>query len=108
MNSDMCNNDINIPEEDLIIELSDTFKVFSDSSRIKILYTLIQDELCVCHIAEKVNMSQSAVSHQLRILKASRLVKPRKEGKTVYYSLDDDHVEKILNVVLEHVKEEEV
>ena len=93
MNSDKCNNNINIPEEDMIIEISDT---------------LIQDELCVCHIAEKVNMSQSAVSHQLRILKASRLVKPRKEGKTVYYSLDDDHVEKILNVVLEHVKEEEV
>lgn len=108
MNSDKCNNNINIPEEDMIIELSDTFKVFSDSSRIKILYTLIQDELCVCHIAEKINMSQSAVSHQLRILKASRLVKPRKDGKTVYYSLDDDHVEKILNVVLEHVKEEEV
>ena len=108
MEKDKCKEDIKMPKEEIIFELSDTFKVFSDSSRIKIMYALIDGELCVCHIAEKINMSQSAVSHQLRILKNSRLVKARKEGKIVYYSLDDDHVEKILNVVLEHIKEESI
>ncbi len=106
MCNDKCNNNIVIPTDDMIIELADTFKVFSDSSRIKILYSMINQEMCVRHISQKVNMSQSAVSHQLKTLKQARLIKYRKEGKEVYYSLDDEHIEKILNVVIDHIKEE--
>ena len=91
---------IDIPTEDMIIELADIFKLFADSSRIKILYTMIGEKLCVCDIAEKVTMTHSAVSHQLKTLKQARLVKSEKRGKEVYYSLDDEHIEKILNVVL--------
>lgn len=103
---DKCKKDIYIPSDNMIIELADTFKVFSDSSRIKILYSMIENEMCVQHIADKVNMTQSAVSHQLKNLKQARLVKARKDGKIVYYSLDDEHIEKILNVVIDHIKEE--
>ena len=104
--NDKLNKKVNIPSEDLVIELADTFKLFSDSSRIKIMYTMMNEEKAVQHIADEVSMSQSAVSHQLKTLKQARLVKARKEGKTVYYSLDDEHIEKILAVVVEHVKEE--
>ncbi len=105
---DKCNlqNDNIIKDLGLILELSDTFKVFADPTRISILYSLMDGELCVCHIADKISMTQSAVSHQLKILRSARLIKARKEGKVVYYSLDDEHIEKILNVVMEHVKEE--
>ena len=91
--------------EEIITELERTFKIFGDSTRIKILYTMFEKELCVQDIAGKINMTQSAVSHQLSILKGARLVKSRKDGKIVYYSLDDDHVKKILDVGVEHVSE---
>lgn len=91
--------------EEIINELARTFKIFGDVTRIKILYTMFNEELCVQDIAKKIDMTQSAVSHQLSILKAARLVKSRKEGKIVYYSLDDEHVKKILDVGEEHVQE---
>ncbi len=91
--------------EDKIIDLAELFKIFGDSTRIKIINVLIDGELCVNDISEKINVSQSAVSHQLRILKSSKLVKYRKEGQTTYYSLDDDHVEKIFRIGCEHLEE---
>ena len=105
MKEDKCKKDINIPSDDMIIELADTFKVFSDSSRIKILYSMMETEMCVKHLADKVNMTHSAVSHQLKTLKQARLIKSRKEVKEVYYSLDDEHIEKILSLVTSHIKE---
>lgn len=95
----------NIPEDEVLFELSEFFKVFADSTRIKILEALVISEMCVCDIASILNVSQSAVSHQLRILKSSRLVKSRKEGKVVYYSLNDEHVKSILNLGLIHLSE---
>ena len=92
-------------EEDTIIDIAELFKVFADSTRIKILYALSNKELCVCDLWQGLGLTQSAVSHQLRILKQMRLVKYRKEGKTIYYSLDDDHIQSILNGGLEHVME---
>ena len=86
-------------------DLSELFRVFGDSTRIKILYVLFESELCVCDIARLLNLTQSAVSHQLRILKASNLVRFRREGKTVFYSLDDDHVRSVLALGMEHVLE---
>lgn len=91
-------------EEREIIALSELFKTICDSTRIKILYALSLGELCVCDIANLIEMSQSAVSHQLRVLRNSRLVKYRKEGKSVYYSLNDQHVVNLFNQGLEHVK----
>lgn len=91
--------------EEIITELERTFKIFGDSTRIKILYTMFDREFCVQDIADRIGMTQSAVSHQLSILKGARLVKPRKNGKIVYYSLDDDHVKKILDVGVDHVSE---
>ena len=79
--------------------------MFADSTRIKILYALFEAELCVCDIAQLLGLTQSAVSHQLRVLKAGRLVKPRKDGKTVFYSLADDHVLHILDQGMEHILE---
>lgn len=93
------------PSDDFIIDLAELFKVFGDSTRIKIITALLKKELCVCDIAAIINSSQSAVSHQLRILKQSKLVKHRKEGKIVYYSLDDDHVKEILIKGSEHIEE---
>lgn len=94
-------------EDDVsLLKLADLFKAFSDSTRIKILRALSISELCVCDIAAVAGISQSAVSHQLRFLRMSRLVKYRKDGKMVYYSLDDDHVRKLIDQGLEHVKEE--
>jgi len=92
------------PEEDLY-DLAELFKVFGDSTRIRILYALFEAELCVCDIAQLLGLTQSAVSHQLRVLKGAKLVKPRKEGKTVFYSLADDHVRKIIAQGMEHVEE---
>src|SRR3712207_9573643 len=89
---------------DIFSKLADLFKVFGDYTRIRIIYALFNKELCVCDIAEILNMSQSSISHQLRILKASRLVKFRKEGKAAFYSLDDEHISKIFDSGLEHIK----
>lgn len=91
--------------EEIVNNLAKTYKIFGDSTRIKILYAMFEDEVCVQEIANRINMTQSAVSHQLSILKNARLVKSKKEGKVVYYSLDDEHVKKILDVGIEHVKE---
>ena len=94
-----------MPMEDELYELADLFKVFGDSTRIKILYVLYENEMCVYDIATLLNMTQSAISHQLRILKSSKLVKYRKVGKEVYYSLADDHVEAIFKLGCEHINE---
>ena len=91
---------------DIWNELADLFKVFGDSSRIRILYKLQEGEMCVQDIAEGLSMTQSAVSHQLKILKMSKLVKNRRDGKMVYYSLDDDHVSTILSMGKEHLEEQ--
>ena len=92
-------------DEYKIIDLSELFKIFGDSTRIKIINILIGEEQCVNEISDKINVSQSAVSHQLRILKASKLVKYRKEGNMIYYSIDDDHIEKIFKMGCEHINE---
>ena len=92
------------PEEDLY-DLAELFKVFGDSTRIKILYALFGAELCVGDIAQLLGMSQTAVSHQLRVLRTNKLVKGRKEGKIVFYSLSDDHVRTIIGQGMEHVDE---
>lgn len=95
----------NMKDEQIIIDVADFFKVFSDSTRVKILYALLESELCVCDIAAIISSSQSAVSHQLRILKQSKLVKYKKVGKVVYYSLDDDHIKDILEKGFDHIEE---
>ena len=92
---------------DAIFDLSTFFQVFSDETRLRILEALLVSELCVCDIASLLSMSQSSISHQLRTLRELSLVKPRKEGKVVYYSLMDDHIKKILDLGLEHVMEDE-
>ena len=94
-----------MPDEDELYDLAEIFKVFGDSTRIKILYVLFESEMCVCDIAQLLNMNQSAISHQLKILKQSRLVKSRMEGKAVFYSLADGHVRTIINQGLEHIEE---
>ena len=94
-----------LPDDETLYDLSELFRVFGDSTRIKILYVLFESELCVCDIARLLNLTQSAVSHQLRILKASNLVRFRREGKTVFYALDDDHVRSVLALGMEHVLE---
>lgn len=93
------------PPDEILYELAELFKVFGDSTRIRILYVLFENELCVGDIAELLNMSQSSVSHQLRILKDAKLVKFRREGKSIYYALDDDHVYHIIEMGMEHVEE---
>ena len=93
-------------DEDLLIDLAELFKIFGDSTRIKILYTLSVAEMCVCDIAQALGMSISAVSHQLSILRRSKLVGTRREGKTVFYSLADEHVTSILSQGFEHVSEQ--
>ena len=94
-----------MPQESVMQELADFYKVFGDPTRIKILCALFHSESCVCCLAEAVGMSQSAVSHQLRVLKQMKLVKNRREGKTVYYSLADAHIQSILNQGMEHIAE---
>ena len=95
----------NMPDEEILYDLAELFKIFGDSTRIKILYVLFESEMCVCDIAQLLGMSQSAISHQLRALKQSKLVKYRREGKTVFYSLSDSHVRTILDQGMEHVAE---
>lgn len=94
-----------LPDETTLYDLAELFKVFGDSTRIRILYVLFEAEVCVCDLASALNMNQSAISHQLRILKTNRLVKSRREGKSVFYSLADDHVRTILAQGEEHIKE---
>ena len=95
-----------LAQEEVLYELAEFFKVFGDSTRIRILSALERSEMCVCDIANLLNMTQSAISHQLRVLKKARLVKNRREGKVIYYSLDDDHVKEILDAGLSHILEE--
>lgn len=94
-----------LPPDETLYDLAELFKIFGDSTRVKILYALLESELCVCDIAKLMEVSQSAVSHQLRVLKASKLVKFRREGMTVYYSLADEHVIRILSQGMEHILE---
>lgn len=94
-----------MPEEDELYDLAELFKVFGDSTRIRILYVLFEAEVCVCDLAQVLNMTQSAVSHQLKILKQSKLVKSRREGKSVFYSLADAHVRTIIAQGREHINE---
>lgn len=94
-----------IPDDETLYDLADLFKVFGDSTRIKVLCTLFQAEMCVCDIAALLGMTQSAISHQLRVLKQARLVKYKRVGKVVYYSLDDDHVKSIFDQGLIHISE---
>lgn len=96
-----------MPGDDLLCDLGDLFKIFGDTTRIKILYSLFESELCVCAIAELINMEQSAVSHQLKILRGAKLVSCRREGKTNIYSLADDHVRSIIGQGYEHLTEDE-
>jgi ArsR family transcriptional regulator len=94
-----------MPREQELLDLADFYKVFGDATRIKILYVLSQSEMCVCDLANLLQMSQSAISHQLRVLKQMRLVKFRRDGKTVFYSLADGHIETILAQGMEHISE---
>lgn len=94
-----------MPEEEKLLDLADLFKVFGDSTRVKIICALFSHEMCVCDISALIGMSMSAVSHQLRVLKQARLVKYRRDGKVVYYSLDDDHIENIFGQALSHIGE---
>lgn len=94
-----------LPAEDKLYDLAELFKVFGDSTRIRILFVLFEADVCVCDLAEALNMTASAISHQLKILKNSRLVKSRREGKSVFYSLADDHVRTIVRQGMEHVEE---
>lgn len=94
-----------MPDEDELYDIAELFKVFGDSTRIRILYVLFESELCVCDLAQTLNMNQSAVSHQLKILKQAKLVTGRREGKSVFYSLADDHVRTIIDQGREHIEE---
>jgi len=95
-----------MPHDEQLYDLAELFKLFGDSTRIKILYVLFEHEVCVCDIAQILGMNQSAISHQLRLLKQARLVKNRREGKTIFYSLADDHVKDIIGTATEHLEEE--
>ena len=95
-----------MPEETELYDLAELFKVFGDSTRMRILFVLFEAEVCVCDLAEALNMTQSAISHQLRILKQNKLVKSRREGKSVFYSLADDHVRTIVDQGREHIAAE--
>ena len=96
-----------MPDDDLLLDLADCFKLFSDSTRLKILYALMEAEMCVCDISVLLGMTKSSVSHQLRVLKQSNLVKYRKAGRVIYYSLADDHVRTICRMGMEHVREDD-
>ncbi|MBO4473086.1 MAG: helix-turn-helix transcriptional regulator [Clostridia bacterium] len=116
-NVDMCESDVvhasvvervraALPDEDTLADVAELFKVFGDSTRTRILSALFEAELCVCDIADLLGMTKSAVSHQLRILRQTKVVKNRKQGKEVYYSLDDDHISRIYKMALEHLAED--
>ena len=95
-----------LPAENALCDLADLYKVFGDTTRVKILFALFESEMCVCAIAELLGMTQSAISHQLSILRRNKLVSTRREGKTIYYSLADGHVATILDCGMEHLNEE--
>ena len=95
----------NMPKDEELYELAELYRVFGDSTRIKILYVLFESEMCVCDIAQVLGMTVSAISHQLKVLKQARLVKHRKDGKTVFYSLADDHVRTLIDQGVAHVNE---
>ena len=94
-----------MPDEDELYDLAELFKVFGDSTRIRILFALYEADICVCDLAETLNMTQSAVSHQLKILRTSRLIRSRREGKAMVYALADDHVKTIIAMGKEHIEE---
>ena len=96
-----------LPAEESLLDLAELFKVFGDSTRIRILFVLFEAEVCVCDLSSVLNMTQSAISHQLKILKQNKLVKSRREGKSVFYSLADDHVRTIVSQGMEHIEEED-
>ncbi|GAB1467471.1 metalloregulator ArsR/SmtB family transcription factor [Candidatus Cloacimonadota bacterium] len=104
--AEMINTQKALPADDVIYHMADFFKVFGDGTRLKILYFLMHHELCVADLSTLVNMQQSTVSHQLKLLRLNRLVKYRKEGITVYYSLDDSHVKSIFELALLHLREQ--
>lgn len=95
-----------MPDENVLYDVAELLKVFGDPTRIRIIFVLVQKEMCVCEIANLLEMTQSAISHQLRVLKQARLVKARRSGKTIFYSLCDAHVQKIFDCAMEHVKEQ--
>ena len=97
-----------LPADEQLCDLGDFFKVLGDTTRIRILYSLMESELCVCAISELLNMTQSAISHQLKVLKDAKLVSNRREGKTIYYYLADNHVRSIIGQGFEHLNEEEI
>ena len=92
--------------EEEIMDMADVFKLFSDSTRLRIICEILNNELCVYDLCERLSLTQSNVSHQLQLLRAAKLVKYRKEGKQVYYSLQDEHIEKIIKMALDHIREE--
>lgn len=94
-----------LPKEETLYDLAELFKVFGDSTRIKIICSLFESEMCVCDLSALLNISQSAISHQLRVLKSARLVKFRRAGKVIYYSLDDEHIKQIFDAGLHHITE---
>ena len=94
-----------MPQEDTLADLADLFKVFGEPTRVRILWALGASEMCVCDIANLLNMTQSAISHQLRVLRQAALVKSRRDGKVVYYSLDDEHVQQIMDQGMTHINE---
>ncbi len=95
----------NMPKDEELCDLAELYRVFGDSTRIKILYVLFESEMCVCDIAQVLGMTVSAISHQLKVLKQARLVKYRKDGKTVFYSLADDHVRTLIDQGIAHINE---
>lgn len=97
-----------MPDDERLFELAEIFKVFGDSTRVRIMCALMPGEMCVCDISELLGMTQSAISHQLRLLKTHRLVKSRRDGKSIFYSLDDEHVSSILFQGLRHLEEEKI
>ncbi|MBQ6889121.1 MAG: helix-turn-helix transcriptional regulator [Lachnospiraceae bacterium] len=94
-----------MPEEEKLFDLAEFFKIFGDTTRIRILYVLMCSEMCVCDLAQILGMTQSAISHQLRVLKQMELVRNRREGKSIFYSLADGHIKTILSQGLEHIEE---
>lgn len=106
VHNDVCEQvTVDMPNEDTLFDAAELFKIFGDSTRIRILSALTQAEMCVCDICTVLNMTKSAVSHQLRILRQAKLVKNRRQGKEIFYSLDDNHVLSIINLAIEHVVE---
>ena len=94
-----------LPEENSMQDLAELFKIFGDTTRIRILFVLFESEMCVCDMAETLNMTQSAISHQLRLLKSNGLIRARRQGKSVFYSLADDHVSTIIQQGWDHIME---